>query len=124
LCAGLPITHKIEVGRSFHICDWTGVSPIGEFSIVSPYVWDASRLYTAGEITIAGVTEASSLTLLALALSSLLLRRLRCCHRPGIAWAAGSRAQRGLSEFTLVEDCYCGKGGDAKKLQTVRGRGV
>jgi hypothetical protein len=82
LCAGLPITHKIEVGRTFHVFDWTGVSPSGEFNIVSPYLWDASRLYSAGEITFAGVPEASSLTLLALGLSTLLSRRHIRGHDP------------------------------------------
>jgi uncharacterized protein YjbI with pentapeptide repeats len=66
-----------QIGRTFDLFDWTGVAPIGEFNIVSSYLWDASRLYSAGEIIFVGVPEASSLTLLALGLSSLLLRRLR-----------------------------------------------
>jgi hypothetical protein len=66
-----------QIGRTFHLFDWTGVAPIGEFNIVSPFLWDASRLYSAGEITMVGVPEGSSVTLLALALLSLLLRRFR-----------------------------------------------
>jgi hypothetical protein len=66
-----------QIGRTFHIFDWTGVAPIGEFNIVSPYLWDASRLYSAGAITFAGVPEPASLTLLALGVSHLLLRRRR-----------------------------------------------
>jgi hypothetical protein len=75
LAAGVIPTSQI--GRTFDLFDWTGVAPIGEFHIASPYAWDASRLYSAGEITFVRVPEASSLTLLALGLSSLLLRRLR-----------------------------------------------
>jgi hypothetical protein len=77
LLFGPEVDVSAQVGRSFQLFDWTGVTPIGEFHIVSPYIWDASRLYSAGEITFVGVPEASSLTLLALGLSTLLLRRRR-----------------------------------------------
>jgi uncharacterized protein YjbI with pentapeptide repeats len=76
LAAGVVPTSQI--GRTFHVFDWTGVSPIGEFNIVSPYVWDASRLYSAGEITFVGVVpEPASLwlALMGLAGSTLAARR-------------------------------------------------
>jgi hypothetical protein len=66
-----------QIGRTFDLFDWTGVAPVGQFNIVSPYVWDVSRLYSAGEITFVGVPEASSLTLLGIGISHLLLRRRR-----------------------------------------------
>jgi uncharacterized protein YjbI with pentapeptide repeats len=40
-----------QVGRTFHIFDWTGVEPTGAFTVASPYPWDLSELYTSGEIT-------------------------------------------------------------------------
>jgi uncharacterized protein YjbI with pentapeptide repeats len=79
LAAGVVPTRQI--GRTFDLFDWTGVESIGEFSIVSPYAWDSSRLYSAGEITFAGVPEASSLALLALGFSSLLLTQHRVAPR-------------------------------------------
>jgi uncharacterized protein YjbI with pentapeptide repeats len=40
-----------QIGRTFHVFDWTGVNPIGTFNVTSPFVWDLSKLYTTGEIT-------------------------------------------------------------------------
>ena len=40
-----------QVGRTFDLFDWTGVSPTGAFAVSSPYVWDLSKLYTTGEVT-------------------------------------------------------------------------
>jgi hypothetical protein len=40
-----------QVGRTFHVFDWSGVSPMGSFSVSSPYAWNLSHLYTTGEIT-------------------------------------------------------------------------
>jgi hypothetical protein len=71
------LNHASQFGRTFHVFDWTGVAPVGELNIVSPYLWDASRLYSAGEITFVGVPEASSLglALMALAGGTLTARR-------------------------------------------------
>jgi hypothetical protein len=40
-----------QIGRTFNVFDWTGVSPTGAFAVSSPYVWDLSHLYTTGEVT-------------------------------------------------------------------------
>jgi hypothetical protein len=40
-----------QIGRTFDVFDWTGVSPTGAFGVNSPFVWDVSKLYTAGEVT-------------------------------------------------------------------------
>jgi hypothetical protein len=39
-----------QIGRTFDLFNWTGVSPTGSFTIDSPYQWDLSRLYTTGEV--------------------------------------------------------------------------
>ncbi len=58
-----------QVGNSFRLFDWTGVSPVGGFRVTQeqvfvdprgqspfgirvPYDWDLSRLYTTGEVTL------------------------------------------------------------------------
>jgi len=40
-----------QIGRTFDVFDWTGVSPTGAFAVDSPYVWDLSNLYTSGDVT-------------------------------------------------------------------------
>ena len=45
------------VGDSFHLFDWTGVSPAGQFANItndlpSGYTWDTSQLYNDGEVTL------------------------------------------------------------------------
>jgi hypothetical protein len=52
-----------QVGRTFQIFDWTGVTPAGSFTLSSPYTWDVSQLYTSGQIKL--VPEPSSLAVLA-----------------------------------------------------------
>jgi uncharacterized protein YjbI with pentapeptide repeats len=49
-----------QVGRTFDLFDWTGVTPTGVFSISSPYAWDLSNLYTTGEVTLTAVPEPAS----------------------------------------------------------------
>jgi uncharacterized protein YjbI with pentapeptide repeats len=43
-----------QVGRTLDIFDWTGVEPIGAFTVASPYLWDLSNLYTTGEVCLTG----------------------------------------------------------------------
>jgi uncharacterized protein YjbI with pentapeptide repeats len=55
-----------QVGRSFQLFDWSGVTPAGDFTVTSPYVWDVSQLYTSGVVTFESATvvpEPSSLLL-------------------------------------------------------------
>jgi uncharacterized protein YjbI with pentapeptide repeats len=46
-----------QVGRTFDLFDWTGVSPAGAFAIASPYTWDLSNLYATGVVTLISVPE-------------------------------------------------------------------
>jgi hypothetical protein len=69
-----------QVDRTFDLFDWTGVAPIGEFNIVSPYLWDTSRLYSAGEITFVGVPEPATFVLLILGVVSCCAGRRRTAH--------------------------------------------
>jgi uncharacterized protein YjbI with pentapeptide repeats len=54
-----------QVGRTFDLFDWTGVTPTGAFGVASPYTWDLSHLYTTGEITLSAIPEPASLALAA-----------------------------------------------------------
>ncbi len=44
-----------QVGRSFQLFDWSNVSPSGEFTIDSPYVWDATDLYSLGQVRLISI---------------------------------------------------------------------
>jgi uncharacterized protein YjbI with pentapeptide repeats len=71
-----------QVGRTLKIFDWTGVNPGGAFSIVSPYTWDRSNLYTTGEVTLIAIPEPRALVLFSTALTALVAAgRIR----PGIS---------------------------------------
>jgi uncharacterized protein YjbI with pentapeptide repeats len=76
------------VGRTWQIFDWTGVSPVGQFDFNSynphGYVWDTSRLYTDGTVTLIAVPEPSSLAVTATLMAMAGLnasQRLRHRHR-------------------------------------------
>jgi hypothetical protein len=45
-----------QVGRTMRIFDWSGVSPVGQFDIRSPYVWDTDKLYSTGEVTLMAIS--------------------------------------------------------------------
>jgi uncharacterized protein YjbI with pentapeptide repeats len=64
-----------QIGRTFDLFDWTGVTPTGTFAIDSPYAWDLSNLYTTGEATLTAVPEPTSLATLAVATLFVLLCR-------------------------------------------------
>jgi hypothetical protein len=76
---GLDFAPGVDVagqrGRTFRIFDWSGVSPSGQFQIVSPYTWDVSRLYTTGEVTLVPEPSALGLGMLALLLACTMTRR-------------------------------------------------
>jgi uncharacterized protein YjbI with pentapeptide repeats len=63
-----------QVGRTFDLFDWTGVTPAGAFGISSPYAWDLSNLYTTGEVTLTAVPEPATFALAALGFLILLFR--------------------------------------------------
>jgi hypothetical protein len=44
-----------QVGRTFDLFDWSGVTPTGQLQVQVPTdtLWNTSRLYTAGEVTVA-----------------------------------------------------------------------
>jgi hypothetical protein len=48
--AGVDI--NAQIGRTFDIFDWTGVTPTGLFTLSSPLAWDLSKLYTSGQVTL------------------------------------------------------------------------
>jgi len=66
-----------QVGRTFHLFDWTGVASPGAFTVASPYVWNLSNLYTTGEVTLAGVPEPATLALTAVCVLGLIVRPTR-----------------------------------------------
>jgi len=41
-----------QSGRTIDLFDWTGVTPTGAFTVSSPYIWNLSKLYTTGEVTL------------------------------------------------------------------------
>jgi uncharacterized protein YjbI with pentapeptide repeats len=67
-----------QVGRTFDLFDWTGVTPTGAFTVSSPYAWDLSNLYDTGEVTLTAVPEPSTLLLFSPLLTALVaMCRLR-----------------------------------------------
>jgi uncharacterized protein YjbI with pentapeptide repeats len=48
-----------QIGRTIQVFNWTGVTPSGALSIVSPYQWDTSQLYSTGTIKLLSATSAS-----------------------------------------------------------------
>jgi uncharacterized protein YjbI with pentapeptide repeats len=64
-----------QIGRTFHIFDWTGVEPTGTFTVSSLYPWDVSQLYSTGEVTL--VPEPATVLLAACALAPVMVPRIR-----------------------------------------------
>ena len=64
-----------QVGRTFDLFDWTGVTPTGDFTVSSPYAWDLSNLYTTGQITVTAMPEPSSAWLLLIIGAAVSIRR-------------------------------------------------
>jgi hypothetical protein len=69
-----------QVGRTFDLFDWSAVAPQGGFTIVSPYTWDVSQLYTTGEVKLMAVPEPGGGYLAMLGLVGLSICR---CRRRG-----------------------------------------
>jgi uncharacterized protein YjbI with pentapeptide repeats len=84
-----------QLGRTFDLFDWTGVTPAGAFAVDSPYRWDVSNLYTTGEVTLAGVPEPCNLVSAYLALAVLVTTgRLRL----------GQHNEKSRRRWTLVQN--------------------
>ena len=67
-----------EIGRTIDLFDWTGVNPTGAFTVISPYTWDLSKLYTTGEVTLIAVPKPSTLLLFSLGFAAVLaMHRVR-----------------------------------------------
>jgi uncharacterized protein YjbI with pentapeptide repeats len=66
-----------QVGRTFDLFDWTGVTPAGQFSFSSPYTWNLSDLYSTGEITLFSIPEPSALVLTTFGILCLIISRRR-----------------------------------------------
>ena len=64
-----------QIGRTFHIFDWTGVEPTGTFTVSSLYRWDVSQLYSTGDVTL--VPEPRAVLLAACALAAVMVPRIR-----------------------------------------------
>ncbi len=47
-----------QVGRTFDLFNWTGVTATGSFSVVSDYAWNLTNLYSTGEVTLLSVPTA------------------------------------------------------------------
>jgi hypothetical protein len=69
-----------QLGRTLRIFDWTGVMPTGKFGIESQYLWDLSRLYTFGEVTLVAIPEPTTglLIIVASAATTFLRNRRNC----------------------------------------------
>jgi hypothetical protein len=64
--AGIPVTRggtleltfaddtslTTQIGRTFDVFDWTGVTPTGTFAVSSAHLWDLSNLYSTGDVTL------------------------------------------------------------------------
>jgi uncharacterized protein YjbI with pentapeptide repeats len=69
-----------QLGRTFRLFNWSGVSPNGTFNIVSPYSWDLSRLYTNGEVTLIPEPATVALVAFGCCARTWTLRRRRLCR--------------------------------------------
>ena len=49
-----------QLGKTYNIFNWTGVTPSGSFAISSPHGWDTSNLYTTGDLTLTAALVGSA----------------------------------------------------------------
>ena len=49
-----------QIGRTFDLFDWTGVTASGALDVASPYSWDLTQLYTSGDVTMLAIPEPTS----------------------------------------------------------------
>ena len=65
-----------QFGRTFHLFDWTGVTPSGSFAVTNSQNWDLSHLYSTGDVMFI-VAEPDTAILAAIGLLGLLATQLR-----------------------------------------------
>ena len=65
-----------QIGHTFKLFDWSGVTSTGTFDVSSLYTWNTTNLYASGEVTLEAVPEPATLSLLALG-GLMALRRRR-----------------------------------------------
>jgi hypothetical protein len=59
-----------QVGRTFDVFDWSGVTPTGAFAISGPHTWDLSHFYSTGEVTLLSIPEPRTLLLFGFTLTA------------------------------------------------------
>src|SRR5262245_11289429 len=96
-----------QLGRTFDLFDWTGVSPTAAFAVVSPYRWDLSNLYTTGEVTLTAIPEPATIALGALGVLVALFRRANrfrvpLLDKPAVDAVYQRRTARQAGSGTLV----------------------
>jgi uncharacterized protein YjbI with pentapeptide repeats len=69
-----PVT---QLGLTFDLFNWTGVTPTGTFAISSPYTWNLSNLYTTGEVTLTAIPEPTTVMLIPFCVAPIFARRNR-----------------------------------------------
>ncbi len=70
-----------QIGRTFSLFDWSGVSPTGTFNVETPYIWNLANLYTTGDVTLLAVPEPAAIAILAMGFLSLLFFNFRNARR-------------------------------------------
>ena len=93
-----------QIGRTFDLFDWTGVTPTGVFTVDTPYQWDLSQLYTTGDVTLLAVPEPNSLGLFLIAAMTISLI-IRCDRELPASGTQGPHRRpcspAGLSPFQI-----------------------
>ena len=95
-----------QIGRTFKLFDWTGVTPNGRFEVASDYQWDTANLYSTGEVTLIPEPGAWSMATVGLLLATLGQLRAR---------------NRGKRIAILKRAYYSGAGVDASQPAAARG---
>jgi hypothetical protein len=75
------VNRASQLGRTFDLFNWTGVTPNGAFAISSPYRWNLSNLYTTGEVTLTGIPEPAGVWLLIIGAAMSVGRRIPIAAR-------------------------------------------
>jgi hypothetical protein len=91
-----------QLGRTFDLFNWTGVTPTGTFAVSSPYRWDLSNLYTTGQITLTAIPEPATFALAALGLLGSVVR----VGRPQPITRTGANSENKVYFPQMVTDTH------------------